>query len=118
MQSQVITGHLSVLSCSPARRRQSIAQLIANTTVTAISAMHAACASSLQARPTRQRAPELQQCARDLVAHGGMALLVVDARGADAGAVVLGGAGRGGGSGGLGHGVVARLVGSGGALRA
>jgi hypothetical protein len=46
--------------------------------VATVGAMHAAGTSSLDARPTGQCALELSESARDLVAHSGMALVVVD----------------------------------------
>jgi primosomal protein N' len=48
---------------------------------TAISAMHAASAGSLKSRLARQASPQLHKRTRNLVAHGSMALVVVNRRG-------------------------------------
>ena len=53
----------------------------------------------LQSRTTGQGAPELHQGARDLVTHGGMALVVMNRRSGVVVSTVVGPGGSGGGSG-------------------
>ena len=58
-----------------------IISLVDTTSIAAVSAVHAASTSSLETGTPSERAPQLHQSARDLVTHGGMALVVVDWRG-------------------------------------
>ena len=54
------------------------ANLVNMTGIAPICAMHAACASSFDARPAGKSTLQLGEGTRDLVAHGSMTLVVVD----------------------------------------